>query len=123
MSKSKGNVVSIASREAHIKRKLRRHLHALGFEKSDEGALRIQGSGKDIVRTLHRAQRQERLQVNREFIAAKAEKLLTHFASGKEVEPTRISPVLERVSAGTPQGDLFRLEQGLPGPDLLRCTR
>lgn len=109
MSKSKGNVVSIASREAHIKRKLRRHLHALGFEKSEEGALRIQGSGKDIVRALHRAQRQERLHLNREFIAAKAEKLLRHFASGKEIDPDRISPVLERVSAGTPQGDLFRL--------------
>src|SRR5690606_3023123 len=105
----KNAIINVASREANIKRKLRRHLHALGFEKSDEGALRIQGSGKDIVRTLHRAQRQERLWVNREFIAAKAEKLLRHFASGKEIDPTRISPVLERVSAGTPQGDLFRL--------------
>lgn len=105
----KNSVINIASREANIKRKLRQHLHVLGFEKSDEGALRIQGSGKDIVRTLHRVQREERLRVNREFIGAKAEKLLKHFASGKEIDPTRISPVLERVSAGTPQGDLFRL--------------
>lgn len=103
------SVINIASREANIKRKLRRHLHGLGFEKSDEGALQIQGSGKEIVRTLHRAQREERLRANREFISAKAEKLLGHFASGKEIDPTRISPVLERVSAGTPQGDLFRL--------------
>lgn len=105
----KNAVVDIAPRAANIKRKLRRHLHGLGFEKSDEGALRIQGSGKDIVRTLHRAQRQERLHLNREFIAAKAEKLLRYFASGKEIDPDRISPVLERVSAGTLQGDLFRL--------------
>ncbi len=39
--------INIASREASIKRRLRRHLHELGFRKSDEGALQIQGSGKE----------------------------------------------------------------------------
>ena len=109
MNSNKVSIINIASREANIKRKFRRHLHALGFEKSDEGALQIQGTGKEIVRTLHRAQREERLRTNREFIAAKAEKLLGHFASGREIDATRISPILERVSAGTWQGDLFRL--------------
>ena len=109
MNSNKVSIINIASREANIKRKFRRHLHALGFEKSDEGALQIQGTGKEIVRTLHRAQREERLRTNREFIAAKAEKLLGHFASGREIDATRITPILERVSAGTWQGDLFRL--------------
>lgn len=109
MSRNTGNIVSVTTREANLKRKLRLHLRSLGFEKTDEGALQIQGSGKDIVRTLHRAQREERLRANREFIATKAEKLLGYFASGREIDATRISPVLERVSAGTPQGDLFRL--------------
>lgn len=109
MNDENASIISIASREANIKRKLRRHLHALGFEKTDEGALRIQGSGKDIVRALHSAQREERLLASQEFITAKAEKLLGHFASGKEIDPEKISPVLERVAAGTPQGDLFRL--------------
>lgn len=31
------------------------------------------------------------------------------FASGKEINPEKISPVLERVSSGTQQGNLFRL--------------
>jgi hypothetical protein len=31
------------------------------------------------------------------------------FASGKDVNPEKISPVLERVSSDTWQGDLFRL--------------
>ena len=96
MNSNKVSIINIASREANIKRKFRRHLHALGFEKSDEGALQIQGTGKEIVRTLHRAQREERLRTNREFIAAKAEKLLGHFASGREIDATRISPILER---------------------------
>tara|TARA_R110002049_G_scaffold247690_6_gene422221 strand:+ start:15593 stop:16825 length:1233 start_codon:yes stop_codon:yes gene_type:complete len=109
MNDNNGSVINIAAREANIKRKLRRHLRALGFEKTDEGALQVQGSGKNIVRTLHRAQREERLRANREFIATKAEKLLEYFASGREIDATRISPVLERVSSGTWQGDLFRL--------------
>jgi len=108
MPKIKGNIVSIASREANIKRKIRAHLKNLGFTKSDDGVLRVTGSGKEIVRTLHRAQREERLKTNREFIGAKGDKLLRHFASGDEVDPTKISPVLERVSAGTLRGDLFR---------------
>ena len=102
-------MIGVSSREANLKRKLRRHLRGLGFEKSEKGALQIQGSGKDVVRTLHRAQREERLRTNRKFITAKAEKLLRYFASGNEIDPTRISPVLERVSAGTEKGDLFRL--------------
>ena len=107
MSRKK-QVVSIASREANLKRKLRAHLKNLGFTKSDDGVLQITGSGKEIVRTLHRAQREERLKANREFIAAKGGKLMGNFASGDEVDPARISPVLERVSAGTLRGDLFR---------------
>lgn len=109
MKINKVPVINVASREANIKRKLRQHLNALGFEKSDGGALQIQGGGKEIVRTLHRVQREERLRANREFIATKAENLLGYFASGREIDVTRISPVLKRVSAGTWQGDLFRL--------------
>ncbi|MBP3124750.1 Druantia anti-phage system protein DruA [Thalassospira sp. ER-Se-21-Dark] len=104
----KDNVVSIASREANIKRKLRSHLRELGFTKSDDGILQITGNGKEVVRSLHRVQREEKLNKNQEFMRAKSEKLLSYFASGSDVDPTRISPVLERVSAGTFQGDLFR---------------
>lgn len=109
MSDNAKKIVSIASREANLKRKFRRHLHALGFEKSEDGALQIQGSGKDVIRTLHSAQREERLRANRDFITNKGEKLIGCFASGDDIDPNKISPVLERVSAGTREGDLFRL--------------
>ena len=102
-------VINIRSNEeAKLKRKLRRHLKGLGFTKSENGELQVAGSGKDIVRSLHRAQRDERLKTNWEFITANSKKLLCDFASGAEVEPVRISPALERVSAGTHQSDLFR---------------
>jgi len=103
------SIVSISSREANLKRKLRRHLRGIGFTKSESGELTIDGEGKDVVRALHRVQREDRLKENGTFIAKKAEGLLPYFASGRDVDPDRISPVIERVSSGTTNGDLFRL--------------
>ena len=85
------------------------HLQSLGFTKSDEGTLQAPGNSKNAIRLLHNNQREERLLANREFISLKGEKLMQFFASGKEVNPKKISPILERISAGTQQGDLFRL--------------
>ena len=106
---NKETVVSISSREANLKRKLRRHLRTIGFSKSRNGELRIDGEGKDIVRSLHRMQREDRLKDNKDFIATKSEKLFRYFATGQESDPTKISPVLERISSGTQYSDLFRL--------------
>lgn len=101
-------VIGVASREANLKRKLRRHLKALGFRKTEDGLLQVEGSSKEIIRTLHGAQREERLKASRDFIRLRSPKLLKHFASGKEIDPAQISPILEKVSVGTWQGDLFR---------------
>lgn len=109
MSKKQGKVVSVVSREAILKRKLRRHLSGLGFSKSETGELIFDGEGKEIVRSLHRVQREDRLKQNRDFIAKKSEKLLGYFANGNEIDPSRISPKIERVSSQTKYGDLFRL--------------
>lgn len=109
MTKMKRRIVKIASREANLKRKLRRHLHTLGFRKSEEGVLQIEGNGKDVIRSLHASQRGERLRANKNFLNSKTKNLLKYFASGSDIDPARISPVLERVASGTWQGDLFRL--------------
>lgn len=109
MPKEQKKVVSVASREAILKRKLRRHLRGIGFSKSDTGELIIDGEGKEIVRSLHRVQREDRLKQNHAFIAKKSEKLLGYFANGNEVDPERISPKIERISSHTKFGDLFRL--------------
>ena len=102
-------IVRIATREASLRRKIRRHLRELGFHKTEDGNLVINGSGKDVIRALHGSQRNERLVASADFIARRAPELLRHFASGHEVDPAAITPVLERVRADTRQAELFRL--------------
>lgn len=53
-------------------------------------------------------QREQKLRSCGEFIRDKGPALLKYFASGMEIDPEQICPVLEKVSAGTWQGDLFR---------------
>jgi hypothetical protein len=58
---------------------------------------------------MHNSQRDDRLAVSREFIAERFPKLIKYFASGHDIDAARISPVLQQVSSGTWEGDLFRL--------------
>ena len=106
---SSSAVIPVSAREASLRRKVRRQLRSLGFHKTDLGALEIDGNDKDMVRTLHRPQRTDRLSANADFLTRRAPKLLRHFASGRDVNPAKIQPELERVDAGTWQADLFRL--------------
>ncbi|MDE0032853.1 MAG: DUF4338 domain-containing protein [Deltaproteobacteria bacterium] len=109
MSGSVNKVVSISARKATLKRKIRRHLQAVGFQRSEEGSLWIDKDNKDVIRELHRPQRDERLKAHQGFLAHRLPGLLKYFAAGRDLDPERISPTLERVSADTWQADLFRL--------------
>ena len=103
------NVIAVETREASLTRKVRRHLQSVGFHKSDQGTLVIDGGDKDFIRALHNPQRIDRLSANTKFLATRAPPLMRHFASGCDVDANRIRPKLERVFAGTWQADLFRL--------------
>jgi hypothetical protein len=108
--KAGAKIVAIASRQANLKRRFRRHLLSLGFKRSEEdGHLIVEGTGKDVIRFLHLAQRNARLKINREFIVEQLPKLGKYFASGCDIDPTKISPSLELVKSGTWQSNLFRL--------------
>ncbi len=110
MESRQPSVISVdAPGEASLKRKIRRHLHTLGFHKSDQGALEISGSDKYLIRAMHSSQRRDRLAASARFLSEKTPALLRHFASGREVDPKAIEPVLQRVIAGTWQANLFRL--------------
>ena len=109
MKRNDNVIIPVAAREASLRRKLRRHLRTLGFHKSDQGALDIGGSDKDLVRVLHGPQRSDRLSANADFLSRRAPTLLKYFASGRDVDPEAIEPTLERIFAGTRQADLFRL--------------
>lgn len=109
MKKRNKKVIRISTRQAALKRRLRRHLASLGFHKTEDGLLEAPGTGKDVVRLLHNGQRNDRLAANRKFISDRLPKLIQYFASGDDIEPARISPVLQQISSGTIEGDLFRL--------------
>lgn len=109
MGKHTTAVITVSTREAALKRRFRRHLKSLGFQKDANGALLPPGTSKDVVRTVHAAQRADRLAASKLFLTDKLPKLIKHFASGHEVNPAQISPVLEPISSDTWQGDLFRL--------------
>ena len=102
-------IIKLGSREATLKKKIRRHLRTLGFQKSSDGTLEVEGRGKNVIRALHGPQREARLRANNDFLRQRAPRLIRHFAAGDEVHPSRISPYLERVSADTWQSNLFRL--------------
>ena len=102
-------VINVSLQEANLKRKIRRHLRQIGFQKRSDGTLSISGNGKEVVRALHGYQRNDRLEKNRDFLINRAPKLLEFFASGSDIQPKYISPVLEKIDAGTWQAELFRL--------------
>jgi hypothetical protein len=107
--KPKTKTISVAAREANLKRKIRRHLRSLGLRRSADEGLQFEGSGKEVIRALHSVQRADRLNDQRDFIAYRAPVLFKHFASGREIDPRNMSPRLERIFADSWQADLFRL--------------
>lgn len=104
-----GKVVKILTREAILKRKVRRHLQRVGFTKDDDGVLVLSVDSKDSIRAAHQLQRSERSSKQAEFLKRKFPKLSKHFATGAEVIPSAVKPRLERIRGGTWQSDLFKL--------------
>jgi hypothetical protein len=102
-------VIEALTAKSKLKRKIRQHLKKIGFIKLDDGSLGLPSSEKEIIRNLHSSQRDERVKASVDFIEQKLPKLLKYFASGNEINPTLISPVLKRVHSGTWESDLFRL--------------
>jgi Domain of unknown function (DUF4338) len=100
--------IKVPLREATLKRRLRRHLANMGFTKKPDGTLEIEKGGKEVVRFLHNAERNDLLHANKTFIAQHAPELLKYFAAGKDIDPANIKPKLERIKSETWQSDLFR---------------
>jgi hypothetical protein len=101
-------VIKLQARETLLKRRLRAHFRALGFEKDTDGFLLLPDSSKETYRKLHEAQRIEKFNSNKQFIDQNAKSLLGYLASGKDVDPTGIRPRLELIEGGTWQSNLFR---------------
>ncbi|HXY99030.1 MAG TPA: Druantia anti-phage system protein DruA [Stellaceae bacterium] len=103
------NIVSIAAREATLKRRIRTRLRSLGFTRGGDGSLKAAGTSKDEIRLLHGSQRADRLAVSKPFISGRLPHFLKYFASGADIDPAKIKPRLQLISSGTWESELFRL--------------
>lgn len=106
---TKGKVVSVQTREAILKRKVRRHLKRVGFKRDENGDLYLPADSKEAIRAAHQLQRTERSTKQKEFLKTNFPKLSQYFATGDELEPTAVKPRLERVISGSWQANLFKL--------------
>lgn len=104
-----GKPIPALKQEAILKRRIRRHLRSLGFQRDKKGELVPPDSSKETVRALHALQRRERLKANGQFISDRFRSLREHFASGGDIDVNRVTPHLELIEASTWQSDLFRL--------------
>ena len=105
----KSVVVSAFSEEAKLKRRIRDHLKKLGFVSAGDGSLKPPSNSKESIRALHQEQRKAILGQQRDFIRSVLPKLGCYFANGAEIDPIKVAPRIELISAGTWQSDLFRL--------------
>jgi hypothetical protein len=102
-------VLDLFTLEARFKRRLREHFRAMGYRRDESGYLVPPGVDKDSLRALHAIRRRDTLKAEDAFIRRALPTLRKHFASGSDVDPTRISARLEIVESGTWQAELFRL--------------
>jgi hypothetical protein len=108
-AKKKSIIVSAFSDEAKLKRRVRAHLRKLGFINAGGGSLKPPSTSKDTIRTLHQEQRKTILREQRDFLRRALPRLSVHFANGSDLDPAKVSPRIELISAGTWQSELFRL--------------
>lgn len=101
-------VVTLSAREAKLRRAIRAHLRGLGFSKDDTGALIPPSLDKAGYRKIHGRQRLDRLAEESSFIGANSSKLIRHFATGSQIDVTKIRVRLELIRHTTWQADLFR---------------
>jgi Domain of unknown function (DUF4338) len=99
----------ILTLEATLKREIRAHLRSLGFEKSRSGWLRPPRATKEAIRSLHDPHRRERSRREAAFVNHHHPALGHFFASGQEVCPAKIQPILIPIAAATRESNLFRL--------------
>lgn len=102
-------VIPIATYEATLKRKVRRHFKALGFTRDPTGILLPGGTNKDAYRAVHSHQRQERLEKVASLVNETLPEFLRQIADGREINPEIISPVFELVTPKTMASNLFKV--------------
>lgn len=101
-------VIHIDTVAASLKRKFRRHLRSLGYERNGQGELVPPSVDKPAYRAAHASQRQDRIDRYEDLISRRADDFMQYFASGTDLRVNEIAPTLERVRQSTWQSELFR---------------
>ena len=96
-------------RKSDLKRRLHQHLRDLGYKKNRKGNLVPPEPTKDSIRNVHSLHRSDVLKRNTDFANRYLPKLKRYFASGPEVEPSKIRPRLQLIGSNTWESALFRL--------------
>jgi Domain of unknown function (DUF4338) len=96
-------------RKWRLRNAVHTHLLNLGFSKNCKGYFVDGELTKDKIRDLHSVQRDELLLENRQFVETYAPDLIHHFATGRQVDPSSISPELVEVRSESEESRLFRL--------------
>jgi len=94
--------------EEELRERVLAHLRSLGFRPEGRELLLEGGEGKEGVRLVHERVRRWALLQHQDWIRAKWPRLRAYFASGEDLDPSSIRPVLVEVREGWQQ-DLFRL--------------
>ncbi len=108
-AKKKAKVIESLTQKSKLKRKIRQHLKEVGFIKMPDGTLGLPSTDKSTIRNLHAPQREEIVSNNQRFVEAHFKKLSNYFASGTDIVPNRITPVLQRIDSDTWESRLFRM--------------
>lgn len=99
----------IDAQKLRLKYRFYAHIKNIGFSKTEDGILKIDGSSKDAIRSVHAGQRADRLLRNKQFIKDHYKDLSCYFAIGSDINPEKITPTLQRIRSNTKESRLFRL--------------
>lgn len=97
---------SLADLRERIRVELLAHLALIGLD--PRHATDEQVKSKDLIRAHHAAQRAAYREGERAFIEKRGQKLLAHFAEGKDVQPDRVEPYISLVASESGDAELFR---------------
>ncbi len=105
----RSNILPIFEQQARLKRKLRRHLHGLGFMKAEDGRLVPPGEDKETLRKMHLSHRRDRLRISSELIVQTLPALLPRIANGAQINPDKLKFSLQKVEPNTEESRFFKV--------------
>jgi hypothetical protein len=98
---------SLADLRERIRVELLAHLALIGLDSRPSND--VYAPSKDLIRAHHAAQRAAYRESERHFVQRYGQKLLSHFAEGKDIQPHAVEPSLTLVQSASEDARLFRL--------------